>query len=57
MQERNLFANLLRWPDRRLLELNIIASGVHARRVIDRQIAAEQALASAPSSKNHVLIA
>ena len=36
-------ANLLRWPDRRLLKLNIDAGGVHARRVIDRQIAAEAA--------------
>jgi phenylpropionate dioxygenase-like ring-hydroxylating dioxygenase large terminal subunit len=37
-------ANLLRWPDRRLLKLNIDAGGVHARRVIDRQIAAEKAV-------------
>jgi vanillate O-demethylase monooxygenase subunit len=33
--------NLLRWPDRRLLMLNIDAGGVQARRVIDRLVAAE----------------
>lgn len=40
-------ANLLRWPDRRLMTLNIDAGGAHARRVIERQIAAEKALLSA----------
>jgi vanillate monooxygenase len=35
--------NLLQWPARRLLKLNIDAGGVHARRIIDRLIAAEQA--------------
>ena len=34
--------NLLQWPGRRLLKLNIDAGGVHARRVIDRWIAAER---------------
>ncbi|MFO1337769.1 MAG: aromatic ring-hydroxylating dioxygenase subunit alpha [Burkholderiaceae bacterium] len=36
-------SNLLRWPERRLLALNIDAGGVQSRRVIDRWIAAEQA--------------
>lgn len=35
--------NLLRWPERRLLRLNIDAGGVHARRLIERRIAAERA--------------
>ncbi len=39
--------NLLRWPARRLLKLNIDAGGVRARLIIDRIIAAEQALAQA----------
>ncbi|HUR90943.1 MAG TPA: aromatic ring-hydroxylating dioxygenase subunit alpha, partial [Ramlibacter sp.] len=34
--------NLLRWPDRKLLMLNIDAGGVQARRVIDRVMAAER---------------
>jgi len=34
--------NLLRWPDRKLLMLNIDAGGVQSRRVIDRIIAAEK---------------
>ena len=34
--------NLLAWPDRNLLKLNIDAGGVQARRVLDRLIAAEQ---------------
>ena len=37
-QQRNLSA----WPARQLLKLNIDAGGVHARRVIDRWIAAEK---------------
>jgi vanillate O-demethylase monooxygenase subunit len=37
-------ANLLRWPGRELLKLNIDAGGVGARKVIDRLIAAEQAV-------------
>jgi vanillate O-demethylase monooxygenase subunit len=36
-------ANLLRWPGRELLKLNIDAGGVGARKVIDRLVAAEQA--------------
>lgn len=36
-------ANLLQWPERGLLKLNIDAGGVQARRVIDRHIAAERA--------------
>jgi vanillate monooxygenase len=35
-------ANLAAWPERRLLKLDIDAGGVHARRLIDRMIAAEQ---------------
>jgi len=38
-------ANLLHWPDRALLKLNIDAGGVQARRVLERIIAAEQAAA------------
>jgi len=34
-------ANLERWPDRRLLMLNIDSGGVQARRVIERHLAAE----------------
>jgi vanillate O-demethylase monooxygenase subunit len=34
--------NLLQWPERKLLMLNIDAGGVQARRVIDRLTAAEQ---------------
>jgi vanillate O-demethylase monooxygenase subunit len=45
-------ANLLRWPDRRLLMLNIDAGGVRARRIIDRLLAAEQpnATTAAPAA-------
>ncbi len=39
--------NLSRFPDRKLLMLNIDAGGVQARRVIDRWIAAEQPLKAA----------
>jgi vanillate O-demethylase monooxygenase subunit len=35
-------ANLSRYPDRRLLMLNIDAGGVQSRRIIDRMLAAEQ---------------
>ncbi|MDB5958661.1 aromatic ring-hydroxylating dioxygenase subunit alpha [Ramlibacter sp.] len=35
--------NLSKYPDRRLLMLNIDAGGVQSRRIIDRMIAAEQA--------------
>jgi vanillate monooxygenase len=35
--------NLLQWPGRDLLKLNIDAGGVQARKVIDRLVAAEQA--------------
>lgn len=38
--------NLLRWPDRNLLKLNIDTGGVQARRVIDRLVAAESGGAS-----------
>ena len=34
--------NLLAWPDRKLLMLNIDAGGVQARRIIDRLVAAER---------------
>jgi vanillate O-demethylase monooxygenase subunit len=34
--------NLLQWPERRLLMLNIDAGGVQSRRVLDRLIAAER---------------
>jgi vanillate O-demethylase monooxygenase subunit len=34
-------ANLLKWPDRRLLKLNIDAGGVRSRMMIDQAIAAE----------------
>jgi len=34
--------NLLRYPDRKLLMLNIDAGGVQARKVIDRLISQEQ---------------
>ncbi|MFT4089319.1 MAG: aromatic ring-hydroxylating dioxygenase subunit alpha [Asticcacaulis sp.] len=36
-------ANLLAWPERNLLKLNIDAGGVQSRRIIDRLIAAEMA--------------
>ena len=36
--------NLLAWPERSLLKLNIDAGGVQARRVLERLIAAEQRL-------------
>jgi vanillate monooxygenase len=42
-------ANLLRWPERRLLMLNIDAGGVQSRRVLDRILAAERAAAAAVS--------
>ena len=35
--------NHLQWPGRTLLKLNIDAGGVHARRIIDRLVAAERA--------------
>jgi vanillate O-demethylase monooxygenase subunit len=35
-------ANLTRWPERKLLMLNIDAGGVQSRRIIDRLLAAEQ---------------
>jgi vanillate O-demethylase monooxygenase subunit len=34
--------NLLAWPQRKLLMLNIDSGGVQSRRVIDRLLAAEQ---------------
>lgn len=36
-------ANLLQWPERKLLMLNIDAGGVQSRRVLDRILAAERA--------------
>jgi len=36
-------ANILRWPDRPLLMLNIDSGGVQSRRIIDRLLAEEQA--------------
>jgi vanillate O-demethylase monooxygenase subunit len=41
--------NLLTWPDRQLLMLNIDAGGVQSRKIIDRILAAERAGATAPS--------
>ena len=38
--------NLLRYPDRKLLMLNIDAGGVQSRKILDRIIAAEQAAAA-----------
>ncbi|RZS57078.1 aromatic ring-hydroxylating oxygenase subunit alpha [Sphaerotilus mobilis] len=40
-------ANLLKWPERELLRLNIDAGGVHARKVIARHVAEERAAAAA----------
>jgi len=40
-------ANLLRWPDRKLLMLNIDSGGVQSRRVLDRLVAREQDTARA----------
>jgi vanillate O-demethylase monooxygenase subunit len=37
-------SNLLHWPRRRLMTLNIDAGGAHARRIIDKLVAAEQAV-------------
>jgi vanillate O-demethylase monooxygenase subunit len=42
-------ANLLRWPERRLLMLNIDAGGVQSRRVLDRILAAERGPAAGES--------
>ncbi|HET9643626.1 MAG TPA: aromatic ring-hydroxylating dioxygenase subunit alpha [Burkholderiaceae bacterium] len=42
--------NLLAWPDRRLLMLNVDAGGVQARRVLDRLIAAERSEQGAAST-------
>ena len=39
--------NLLRYPDRRLLMLNIDAGGVQSRKILDRLLAAERAPATA----------
>lgn len=38
--------NLLAYPDRKLLKLNIDAGGVRSRMAIDKAIAAETALAA-----------
>ncbi len=42
--------NLLTWPDRQLLMLNIDAGGVQSRKIIDRILAAERAGATAPAA-------
>jgi vanillate O-demethylase monooxygenase subunit len=42
-------ANMLAWPERRFLNLNIDAGGVHSRRVLDRLIASERAAEPASS--------
>ena len=34
--------NLVHWPERRLMKLNIDAGGVHSRRIIEREIALEK---------------
>jgi len=39
--------NLLRYPDRKLLMLNIDAGGVQSRKILDRLLAAERAPAAA----------
>ena len=39
--------NLLRYPERKLLMLNVDAGGVQSRRIIDRLLAAEQTLKEA----------
>ncbi|MEY2690417.1 MAG: hypothetical protein RL375_4617, partial [Pseudomonadota bacterium] len=36
-------SNLLHWPRRRLMTLNIDAGGAHARRILEKLVAAEQA--------------
>jgi vanillate O-demethylase monooxygenase subunit len=41
--------NLLTWPERQLLMLNIDAGGVQSRKIIDRIIAAERAGAAMPT--------
>jgi vanillate O-demethylase monooxygenase subunit len=47
-------ANLLRWPERELLRLNIDAGGVHARKVIARLVAQERASEPAvPAGSDH----
>ncbi|HJV92282.1 MAG TPA: hypothetical protein VJ572_02350, partial [Azonexus sp.] len=43
LQQRNLLA----WPDRKLLMLNIDGGGVQARRIIEARLAAEAGLAKA----------
>ena len=43
LQQRNLLA----WPERRLLKLNIDAGGVQARRIIDRLLEAERVSSAA----------
>jgi vanillate monooxygenase len=40
-------ANLTRWPERKLLMLNIDAGGVHARKVIERMAGAERGTTAA----------
>lgn len=41
--------NMLAYPDRRLLMLNIDAGGVQSRRILDRMVAAEQAPSTQPA--------
>ncbi|WP_299514516.1 aromatic ring-hydroxylating dioxygenase subunit alpha [uncultured Limnohabitans sp.] len=45
-------ANISRWPDRKLLLLNIDSGGVQSRRIIDRLLAQEQAKAQAAPTPN-----
>ncbi|MBL8363382.1 MAG: aromatic ring-hydroxylating dioxygenase subunit alpha [Rubrivivax sp.] len=42
--------NHLQWPGRTLLKLNIDAGGVHARRIIDRLVAAERGAVTPPAA-------
>ena len=47
-------ANISKWPDRKLLLLNIDSGGVQSRRIIDRLLAQEQASSSlAPEGITH----
>jgi len=39
-------SNLLHWPQRRLMKLNIDAGGVHSRRIIEKEISLESQLAT-----------
>jgi vanillate O-demethylase monooxygenase subunit len=43
--------NLLQWPERKLLMLNIDAGGVQARRILARLVAAEQSTTATPAAQ------